>query len=209
MIKGNVCDRVSYHVIDLEPEDPNSPVRNITIPSNVVREHLLGFVVSGTGECTDRTNINIEANTMEASGITTFPPIVLDPSTGGLSICTNMTGVTIKGNVLLHDNQGGGHYVDGVNITPYHNSSVEVFHATDVRVNDNRIIQARTDTSALWLSAIEGVKEVKRNDMREVAYAYNYGASSDGSDPGQYDGAQVDACGNVTLSGANQPQPCP
>ena len=59
------------------------------------------------------------------------------------------------------------------------------------------------------LAAIEGAKEVKRNDMREVAYAYNYGATYDGTDLGQYDGPQVDACGNATLAGANQPQPCP
>jgi hypothetical protein len=86
---------------------------------------------------------------------------------------------------------------------------VWVHYATDVRVSDNRIIQGRTDTSAIWLSNIVGLKEVMRNDMREVAYAYNYGANFDGSIAGVYDGSEVDACGNATKAGLAQPQPCP
>ena len=78
-----------------------------------------------------------------------------------------------------------------------------------VRISDNRIIQARTDTSAIWLSDLVGLKEVKRNDMREVAHVYNYGANFDGSILGTYDGSEVDACGNVTQAGAAQPQACP
>jgi hypothetical protein len=206
LIKGNVFDRVSYQVIDLEPEAGN-PVRNIAISSNIIRRHYLGFIASASGECNERRNFNVEGNTMEVSGISTFPPIVLNPNDG--SGCTNMTGVTIKGNVLQHGSEGAGYYVNGVNITPYHNASVWVRYATDVRVNDNMIIQARTDTSAIWMSDLNGFKEVKRNDMREVAYAYNYGGSYDGSESGEYDGSQVDGCGNITLSGANQPHPCP
>lgn len=208
LITRNTFDRASFHVIDLEPEAVN-PVKNITILGNTIRRHYLGFVSSFAGECIERSNLAIVGNVMAVSGISSFPAIVMDPYSFNVG-CTDMSGVSITGNTLLHADGSGGIFDNsGVNVTPYHNATVRVRFATDVRIADNRIIQGRTDTSAIWLSDVVGLKEVKRNDMREVAHAYVYGANFDGSIPGTYDGSEVDACGNVTLAGAAQPQACP
>ncbi len=208
-IANNTFDRISYHAIDLEPEAGN-PVKDVTISSNTIRRHYLAFISASTGNCGPneaRENYVVANNLMQKGGITTAPAMAFTQE----SYCTSDNrGLTITGNTLRKTDGSAGSYDGDANRTPYHNATIFVGDWRDMRINDNRIIQTGyTDTGAMWLRDLSGIKEVKRNDAREVMHVYNYGGSWDGSTVGTYDGPEVTACGNTAAGGKQHPCPTP
>ncbi len=189
-IQSNIFDRISYHVVDIEAEIPGTQVSNITFQDNTIKRHYFAVIGSGSGECVERSGINIIGNVMENAGVTTYPALFLS-GPDGCSI--PMRDVVVSGNTLRRTDTSAG--------PPFwHNATIQIRNTEDASVTNNRIIQSRTDTGAVAFFNATGVLNVSNNDMREINFVY----SRDGVEHGP----GVTSCGNTTLAGPNQPVAC-
>jgi hypothetical protein len=183
VVRDNTFDRISYHVIDLEPEVKG--VTNITIDNNTVKRHYLSFVAAGEGNCTPRLNYTVRDNVLEVAGRTAWPPLVFYAARyHSTTACqAEAAGLVLTGNTL-----------------PSQRNNLEAIRVVgfrDVIANDNQTsLNAPFDDRAfVVLNDVAGSLEVKRNHSPGVPNAYLRDGVPYG--PG------VDHCGNTTLHGSD------
>ena len=145
-----------------------------------------------TGLCLPRSSYTIRNNVMEVSGITSFPPVAISRAAG----CTAANkGLTISGNTFLRtDGSAGPPAAD--------NAAVQIGGWDEITVDNNRIIQARTDTAPVRLTGVASVVHMSGNDMRENPWVYSYNGVNDSLD------LNVQDCGNITSQGSSIPTAC-
>jgi hypothetical protein len=145
-----------------------------------------------TGLCLPRSSYTIRNNVMEVSGITSFPPVAISRAAG----CTAANkGLTISGNTFLRtDGSAGPPAAD--------NAAVQIGGWDEITVDNNRIIQARTDTAPVRLTGVASMVHMSGNDMHENPWVYSYNGVNDSLD------LNVQDCGNITSQGSSIPTAC-
>lgn len=195
VVKNNTFDRISYHVSDLEYE-AFQPIRNITFDGNMIKRHYLGFIAATTGGeygiCPPEgfnSNHAIINNVMTVGGVTTTMPIWESTTQ---DICApDKKDIRIENNTLIYNH---GSDVNG---------AIKLVRVLgSIKIGGNRIIQPDPSRmySAVVISNSPATVSIRNNDGRESAYAYML--------DGVRNKTGIDACGNTTALGTNQPIAC-
>ena len=201
VIRNVVFDRISYLVFDLEAEIPTTTVSGITIDNNTIKRHFYGFVSAATGVCVPRRNYVITNNVMQSSGPGwNRPELYFARGEQEAPDCFEEgDGLSIIHNTILFTNGEG--------------EAVWIQRWQKITIDENRIVQTRTDIApVLFYENISNVS-MSRNDWHENPYLYAYGPSFYpqsarnkvvNDDPT----LPVQGCGNKTAAG-EKPMPCP
>lgn len=165
--------------IDLEPDSSGEVIRNIEIRDSTIHSWLLAFASAGRGTVSD---VWIHDNTVTRSGV---PFVYVRASDGSR-----------RANWRIHDNvvtYGLGSPQPAMLFERVDNVSV-LRNTVAISPAQSRWFVGFTDTG--------GTLEVKHNDVRDATTDKLYTVNGMSRAPG------VQACGNTTADGANQPVAC-
>ena len=165
--------------IDLEPDRGSEVISNIEIRNSTVHSWLLAFASGGKGNV---SNVYIHDNTVTRSG-TPF-------------VYVRATDETRRANWRVHDNQ----VTRGLG-SPQ--AAMLFFHVDNVSVVGNTVKIAETQSQRfIDFRDVGGTLEVKNNDVRSATTGGLYRVDGEGLATG------VEACGNTTVDGTQQPAAC-
>lgn len=195
IVRTNTFDRNSYHVVDMEYE-AYQPIRDITFDGNTIKRHYLSFISAVTGgelgycppEGFNNNHVFIN-NIMTVGGVTSNMPIW--ESTTQDVCAPDKKDIRIENNTLIYNH--------GSDVNP----AIKLQRVLGtIKIAGNRIIQPDPlrQYSAVNIINSTSAITIRNNDGREAGYAY------------MIDGIRhktgINACGNTTATGTNQPIAC-